>query len=169
MPAEQYIIGTASVTNGSQTVTGVDTAWYTEIEVGAAFKVDDEREVFYQVAAIVSDTELTLSSEYAGVTGTGKDYIINRSFTPNFGMPRPQQGDLRLADILRSAIDIIDNNMIANNNPIPTPSYTVAGAPDATAYEGTLIFVSDETGGATTAFSDGTNWLRVYDKAIISA
>ena len=31
-----------------------------------------------------------------------------------------------------------------------------------------LIFVYDETGGATLAFSDGTNWRRVQDRAVVS-
>ena len=30
------------------------------------------------------------------------------------------------------------------------------------------VFVSDETGGPTIAFSDGTNWRRVQDLAIVS-
>ena len=46
-------------------------------------------------------------------------------------------------------------------------SYTVATVPDATRHIG-LIYVSDETGGATIAFSDGTNWRRVQDRAVIS-
>ncbi len=47
-------------------------------------------------------------------------------------------------------------------------SYTVAGAPAAADHANMLIYVSDETGGATIAFSDGTNWLRAQDRAIIS-
>lgn len=47
-------------------------------------------------------------------------------------------------------------------------SYTVATVPSA-ATAGGLIYVSDEAGGATLAFSDGTNWRRVQDRAIISA
>lgn len=31
-----------------------------------------------------------------------------------------------------------------------------------------LVFVYDETGGATLAFSDGSDWLRVQDRAIVS-
>ncbi len=31
-----------------------------------------------------------------------------------------------------------------------------------------LIFVYDEAGGAVLAFSDGTNWRRVTDRAIVS-
>ena len=47
-------------------------------------------------------------------------------------------------------------------------SYTVATLPDATEFEAHTIYVSDETGGATIAFSDGTNWRRVQDRAVVS-
>lgn len=47
------------------------------------------------------------------------------------------------------------------------PSYTVAGAPSAATAAG-IIYVSNETGGAVLAFSDGTNWRRVTDRAIIA-
>ncbi len=46
--------------------------------------------------------------------------------------------------------------------------YTVATLPDATVATRGLIFVSDETGGATPAFNDGTNWLRTSDRAVVS-
>lgn len=52
--------------------------------------------------------------------------------------------------------------------PLPLNSYTVAGVPSASTYANHLIYVSDETGGATVAFSDGTDWRRVQDRAIIS-
>lgn len=48
------------------------------------------------------------------------------------------------------------------------PSYTVAEAPDATALPRGWIYVSNEAGGAVPAFSDGTNWRRVTDRAVIS-
>jgi hypothetical protein len=47
-------------------------------------------------------------------------------------------------------------------------TYTVATVPDASMWVRGLIYVSDETGGATVAFSDGTNWRRVQDRAIVS-
>jgi hypothetical protein len=47
-------------------------------------------------------------------------------------------------------------------------SYTVATVPTASSYTQGLIYVSDETGGSVIAFSDGTNWRRVTDRAIIS-
>ncbi len=46
-------------------------------------------------------------------------------------------------------------------------SFTVADAPNAT-QAGLLIYVTDEVGGATVAYSNGTNWLRVTDGAVIS-
>jgi hypothetical protein len=45
-------------------------------------------------------------------------------------------------------------------------TFTVATLPTAVA--GGFIYVSDETGGATMAFSDGTNWRRTTDLAIVS-
>jgi hypothetical protein len=47
------------------------------------------------------------------------------------------------------------------------PTYTVATLPSATT-AATLIYVSDETGGATIAFSDGTDWRRVQDRSVVS-
>ena len=48
------------------------------------------------------------------------------------------------------------------------PAYTVITVPTATSAVAQIIYVSDETNGATLAFSDGTNWRRVQDLAIIS-
>lgn len=47
-------------------------------------------------------------------------------------------------------------------------SYTVAGVPSAATYARGLIYVSNEAGGATIAFSDGSNWRRVQDRAVVS-
>ncbi len=55
-----------------------------------------------------------------------------------------------------------------NNGRIVHKSYTVSTAPDASTNTGIQIYVSDDVGGATLAFSDGTNWRRVQDRAIIS-
>ncbi len=49
---------------------------------------------------------------------------------------------------------------------VKVKSYAVAGLP--TAVTGGLIYVSDETGDAVPAFSDGTNWRRVTDRAVVA-
>ena len=51
---------------------------------------------------------------------------------------------------------------------VQVKTYTVATVPTASSYPRGLIYVSDETGGATIAFSDATNWRRVQDRAIVS-
>lgn len=52
--------------------------------------------------------------------------------------------------------------------PAVLASFTVATVPTASLYTGGMIYVSNETGGAVPAFSDGTNWRRVTDRAIVS-
>ena len=63
----------------------------------------------------------------------------------------------------------IDANSVAFGLPTKLPSYTVATAPSAaTVGAGGMIYVSDESGGAVPAFSDGTDWRRATDRAVIS-
>lgn len=52
--------------------------------------------------------------------------------------------------------------------PIRPQSYVVGSVPDETIMEGAMIYVSNEAGGKVLAFSDGTNWLRVTDRAVIT-
>ena len=47
-------------------------------------------------------------------------------------------------------------------------TFTVAKVPSA-AQPGQMIFISDEKDGAVMAFSDGTNWRRITDRAVISS
>lgn len=51
--------------------------------------------------------------------------------------------------------------------PIRAASYAKAALPSA-ALVGQMIYVTDDVGGAVLAFSDGTNWLRVTDRAVVS-
>jgi hypothetical protein len=51
---------------------------------------------------------------------------------------------------------------------VKLPIYTVLTLPDATKNTGGQVFVSNESGGAVPAFSDGTNWRRVTDRAIVT-
>ena len=48
------------------------------------------------------------------------------------------------------------------------PTYTVSTLPAAATYPRGVIYVSDETSGATLAFSDGSVWRRVQDRAQVS-
>jgi hypothetical protein len=49
------------------------------------------------------------------------------------------------------------------------PAFTIAALPNAaTAGPGAIVYVSDESGGAVPAFSDGSDWRRITDRAIAS-
>lgn len=52
--------------------------------------------------------------------------------------------------------------------PAQMPSYLKTALPSAAANIGCMIYVTNEAGGAVPAFSDGTNWRRVTDRAIVS-
>lgn len=52
--------------------------------------------------------------------------------------------------------------------PIRLPLINVADLPNPVGLEGALVYVPDESNGATVAFSDNVNWLRIYDRAIVT-
>lgn len=58
---------------------------------------------------------------------------------------------------------------VKTDDQVKPGSYTVATLPSVSdPGAGSIIYVSDETGGAILAFSDGTNFRRVTDRAIVS-
>lgn len=73
-----------------------------------------------------------------------------------------------LALLLRSVNEILDRTGGVTGTALPLRNYTVATLPDATAYPYNMVFVTDEAGGATPAFSDGSQWRRTSDRAVVS-
>jgi hypothetical protein len=56
----------------------------------------------------------------------------------------------------------------ARGFPVVLASFPKTDLPDAARWVGSWIYVSDATGGAVPAYSDGANWLRADTSAIIS-
>lgn len=74
--------------------------------------------------------------------------------------------DARVLTVSRSGLTI---TRIDLGGPLNIPSYTVAGLPSAAALgAGTQVYVSNESGGAVMAFSDGASWRRMTDRAVVS-
>jgi len=64
---------------------------------------------------------------------------------------------------------VVDANAVTFGLPARLRSYTVSSLPAAAnAGAGAMVYVSNENGGAVPAFSDGTNWRRVTDRAVVS-
>lgn len=99
----QYKTGTVSVTNGSQVVTGTGTAWLSNIQPGDGFTVAGTQ-VPYTVGSVDSDGQITLSSPYAGSSGSALAYAIWRDFEEVTGAPELSHGDIETATIFTRAI-----------------------------------------------------------------
>ncbi len=52
--------------------------------------------------------------------------------------------------------------------PFGLPPFAKASLPSVSVYANAMIIVTDDVGGLTPAFSDGTNWRRTSDRAIIA-
>lgn len=92
----------------------------------------------------------------AGVTGTlwmTQSNVTDNSTAGQTTYLRGSTGFMQLKQLVATSI-------------LDCPTYTVGTVPAATAHR--IIYVSNESGGAVLAFSDGTNWRRVTDRAIVS-
>jgi len=118
----QYKTGTVSVTNGSNAVTGQATVWSTNAAVGYTFKIKDE-DAIYNIASIVSDTQITLTVNYAGTTKSNQEYQITRDFTPNLSLPEIWAGDIDWPFHLTDTIRKIDTNFAQNVSQNASPTF----------------------------------------------
>ena len=97
------------------------------------------------------------------------DRLISK---PDYGdvIGATEKGDkVVVTPVFQNFLDDIEqktNEALLGQSGPTLPSYTVATLP--TVGTAGLIYVSDEIGGATLAFSNGTNWLRVQDRAIVT-
>ena len=93
----------ATVTNGSPTVTGSGTLWLANVTAGDSFTVAGDG-VMYDVASVDSDTQVTLSVNYAGVTAASAVYTIARDFTSPDDFPELTTGDIETPTIITRAL-----------------------------------------------------------------
>lgn len=81
--------------------------------------------------------------------------------TVDTGIARISAGSLKITDGSTGLGDLSCNIAIPK-------SYTVATTPSPSGVTGGMIYVTDETGGAVPAFSDGIDWLRITDRAVVT-
>ena len=119
-----YRTGTVTVTNGSKTVTGVETLWASSVNAGDAFALVDGNlnptGAWYEVETVTSNTKMVLKQSYAGSTGSNKQYcvfnLVGNMTTPSFAQ--------RLAQFFDSFQGLIDK---------PTTTPTASSIPIADA------------------------------------
>ena len=102
-----YRTGTVNVTSGSTKVTGSNTQFLSAgINPGASFRIDGLAST-YEVAEVVSNTEITLARPYYGVTLSGQGYSIDR----NAQSTLPATLSLRMADLIGKYERYINTDM----------------------------------------------------------
>jgi len=57
---------------------------------------------------------------------------------------------------------------VGGREPAQLAGYTVASLPDPARWPRCVVYVSNDVGGSTLAFSDGSDWRRMADRAIIT-
>ena len=143
----QYKTGTVTVTNGSATVTGSGTSWSANVAAGDLFTIIGSS-VPYIVGSVASDTSLTLTSTYAGVTASAQSYAITTSFTPILGIPYMEQGDLDTATIYKRGMLVIEDFL----NTTSFVNLTITGNTTIGDAAGDTLTIN----AGTTTFSQGT-------------
>lgn len=114
-------------------------------------------------ASIARDTEVTAAvSAHEAAGDPHTQYATNAELTAHESAADPHS-----VYPLAAGAETISGAW-AFSLPVVLPTYTVAGVPSAATYARGLIYVSNEAGGAVLAFSDGTDWRRVTDRAVIS-
>lgn len=91
------------------------------------------------------------------------DWYLRNEIGNVFGVHLNGTGDI----ITASATGVAIAGSLTASERINSPSYTVGTLP-AAGVAGGQVYVSNESGGAVLAFSDGTNWRRVTDRAVVS-
>lgn len=118
-------------------------------------------QVQYNKSGVLSgDADFTFDDSTNTLQVTNLDVMGSFSHVEDYG------------SITQAANIVVDYGVVTADDRQPTShdSYTVAEAGALTYVNpGDMIFVSDETGGATMAFYDGTDWRRIQDRAVISS
>lgn len=124
-------------------------------------------------AAVFGSTDLKLYRQIEVAMNTGGDWagkITNASAT-GLGLIVEAEGAtlLRVVDTGAAAtiVEVSPDDVVANK-PLKLARYTVADLPAAGSHDGAMVYVTDEAGGATPAWSDGAAWRRMSDGAVVS-
>jgi len=153
--------GTGTVVRVRDNNNGVD-------PVFKVYSANNEIEAFK-----VQGSNVTINESYTlpGTDGGAGHAIVtdgsgNLSFAA-LGDPVEDYGFI--GELANITVDYGVISEIETRRPVSHDSYTVAEAQALTYINpGDMIFVSNESGGATMAFYDGSDWRRIQDRQVIS-
>lgn len=109
------------------------------------------------------------ASAHVDVASTTRGFLPPRMTTAQRNAIASPAAGLMLFNTDEAALQVHDGSGWRGGPHPRARTYAVSALPSAAgAGAGSIIFVSDEAGGATLAFSDGTDWRRVADRAVVS-
>lgn len=97
--------------------------------------------------------------------------MVERRDRPIVPHVHPLESEHRRQLAIRANASLPKDGTESMTAPLKLKSFTVSelsGDYAASLWTGAMVYVSNETGGAVPAFSDGTNWRRVTDRAVVS-
>ena len=156
----QYSTGLSSVTNNSPTVTGTNTLWLANVTASDSFTIAGDG-VMYDVASVDSDTQVTLSTNYAGTTAAGAVYAIGTSFTVPDSFPEMSQGDIETATIFTRAMRKIQSKFTAILAGGSGANFTLMPQVG----DNSIVESGSNSNGDFTKFADGTMICRITKTA----
>lgn len=144
----QYTTGTVTVTNGSPTVTGSGTTWSGNVSAGACFTINNSNAIYF-VGSVDSNTQITLTSNYAGANASAQSYTVFQDFTTTYNLPLLYANDQQSAAVFTRAMQLIDETMAT----------TVTGVNNLTDLNDTNI--ATPTNGQVLKYDTGTSkWVN---------
>ena len=125
-----------------------------------------------QTLSVMAEDAPSVQVHNTGGIGGASFIMLDEPSGGNWKFKITGAGDFKLRDEANSedVLKIDKATMVTSHfGPVQLCSYSVATLPSAaTAGAGAQVFVTDETGGAVPAFSDGTDWRRVTDRTVVS-
>jgi hypothetical protein len=109
-----YSIGTVTVTRGSATVTGRGTYW-TSITSPVYFRLIGDNAPFYTISEVASNTSLTLSVPYGGLTASRVSYMIISDVTTNATIPLVTEDTKNPETFSKKAAIMVERAIIAGD------------------------------------------------------
>lgn len=108
----KYDIGTVELENGSTTVTGNGGQDFLANLLPGQLFTKIGSGVTYEIASVTDEEHFELVAPYGGADDPAALYTVVQSFTPNFGIPYPEIGDVQTATIVKRALTEIDELLV---------------------------------------------------------
>jgi hypothetical protein len=165
---------TGNITGNGAGLSGINVFSNVSISGGNSILADSISDTLTLIAGdgISLTGNTSADSITIALTGSGDSIFVTGGDMGTVEEAVTQQQDLGLiTDVATTEIDMgtIVTGGVIYPDQLVIPSYTVAQLANLSAAPAAqFVYCSDESGGAVPAFSDGTNWRRVTDRAVVT-